>query len=174
MTQKARYLIAGLFALLFANFMYANCGGCSGSSCESKHVDAPAMLSDALDSHGSWMTDFEAAKALAAQENKPMLLDFTGSDWCGWCKKLNKEVFAQPEFKAYAGASLVLVEVDFPSKKPQSDAVKAQNEALQNQYKVTGYPTIILLSPEGEEIARTGYKSGGAEAYVKHLQSLLK
>lgn len=119
------------------------------------------------------MTDFEAAKAKAAAENKPMLLDFTGSDWCGWCIKLDKEVFSQEAFKAYADESLVLVELDFPSKKPISDELKAQNEALAEKYGIRGFPTIVILSPEGELIDTTGYRRGGAEAYVEHLKEIV-
>lgn len=120
-----------------------------------------------------WMTDFEAAKAKAKAENKPMLLDFTGSDWCGWCIKLDKEVFGEAAFKEYAAAELVLVELDFPRKKEQSADLKAQNEKLAKQYGVRGFPTILVLSPEGELIEKTGYQKGGAEAYVKHIKGIL-
>ena len=120
-----------------------------------------------------WMTDFEAAQAKAAEIEKPMLLDFSGSDWCGWCIKLDKEVFSKEAFQEYAESELVLVELDFPRSKPQSEELKAQNQALAEKYGVRGFPTIILLSPEGELIARTGYRRGGAEAYVAHLKEAL-
>lgn len=120
-----------------------------------------------------WLTDFEAATVKAKAENKPLLLDFTGSDWCGWCIKLKGEVFTKEAFKSYAEDELVLVELDFPRSKPQSDAVKAQNEALAQKYGIRGFPTIVLLSPEGELVGKTGYQSGGAEKYVEHLKTLL-
>jgi thioredoxin-related protein len=120
-----------------------------------------------------WMTDFEAAKAQAAEKGKPMLVDFTGSDWCGWCIKLKKEVFSQDAFQSYAEDALVLVEIDFPRSKEQSDEVKAQNEALAKKYGIRGFPTILLLSPEGELIGRTGYQPGGAAKYVAHLKEVL-
>ncbi len=120
-----------------------------------------------------WMTDFEAAKAKAVAEQKPMLLDFTGSDWCGWCIKLDKEVFSQQAFQAYAADSLVLVELDFPRRKAQSDELKAQNEALAQKYNIRGFPTIVVLSPEGELLGRTGYRPGGPEAYVDHLKAIV-
>ena len=119
------------------------------------------------------MTDFEAAQAKAAEIEKPMLLDFSGSDWCGWCIKLDKEVFSKEVFQEYAESELVLVELDFPRSKPQSEELKAQNQALAQKYGVQGFPTIILLSPDGELIARTGYRRGGAEAYVAHLKEAL-
>lgn len=121
-----------------------------------------------------WMTDFEAAKVKAVAEKKPMLLDFTGSDWCGWCIKLDKEVFSQAEFKAYAKQSLVLVELDFPrdsSKLPEG--VAEQNEALAKKYGVRGFPTILILSPEGELVEKTGYQRGGSEAYVEHIKEIV-
>ena len=120
-----------------------------------------------------WMTDFEAAKAKAKAENKPLLLDFTGSDWWGWCIKLDKEVFTKDAFKEYAAAELVLVELDFPRGKEQSAALKAQNEKLAQQYGIRGFPTILLLSPDGKLIEKTGYQRGGPEAYVEHIKGIL-
>lgn len=121
----------------------------------------------------AWHIDFEAAKAKAKEEQKPMLLDFTGSDWCGWCIKLDKEVFSQDIFKSYADSSLVLVELDFPRKNEQSEATKAQNQKLKEKYKIRGYPTIVILSAEGELIEKTGYQRGGAEVYVEHIKGIL-
>lgn len=120
-----------------------------------------------------WMTDFEAAKAKAAAEQKPLMLEFTGSDWCPPCMMLNKEVFSDAAFQDYAADALVLVKLDFPRSKPQSDELKAQNRALAEQYKIRGFPTILFLSPKGEMIAQTGYRPGGADAYVEHIQELL-
>ncbi|MDG1242513.1 MAG: thioredoxin family protein [Opitutae bacterium] len=120
-----------------------------------------------------WMTNFEAAQVKAKAENKPMLLDFTGSDWCGWCIKLDKEVFGEAAFKEYAAAELVLVELDFPRGKEQPAELKAQNEALAKQYGIRGFPTILLLSPDGELIEKTGYQRGGPEAYVAHIKEIL-
>jgi protein disulfide-isomerase len=127
----------------------------------------------ALFAGNAWMTDFQAAQEKAVEEEKPMLLDFTGSDWCGWCIKLKKEVFSKEAFQTYAAENLILVELDFPRNKPQSDELKAQNQALAEKYGIRGFPTIILLSPEGEVIGQTGYRRGGPEAYVEHLQELL-
>src|SRR3954471_16135308 len=97
-----------------------------------------------------WLTDLPRAKVQAKAENKLVLMDYTGSDWCGWCIKLDKEVFSTPEFAEYAKKNLVLVEVDFPNKKPQSAELKKANEALQEKYKIEGYPTVIVLNSEGK------------------------
>ena len=120
-----------------------------------------------------WMTDFAAAKAKAKAEKKDLLVDFTGSDWCGWCIKLDKEVFSQEAFQNYAAEALVLVELDFPRGKDQSAELKAQNKALAEKYGIRGFPTILILSPEGELIEKTGYRRGGAESYVEHIMGIL-
>ena len=126
------------------------------------------------ETHSAWMTDFEAAKAKAKAENKPILVDFTGSDWCVWCIKLDKEVFSKKAFLDYASSNFVLVEIDFPSKKvKQSAELKAQNEALSEKYDIKGFPTILILDADGKVIERTGYQSGGAQNYVEHLKEIL-
>ena len=121
----------------------------------------------------SWKTDFAAALEEAKAQNKSILVDFTGSDWCGWCIKLNKEVFSQTAFKEFAASELVLVKIDFPIKKTQSEALVAQNKALADKYEVHGYPTILLLSPQGKLIGRTGYKAGGPETYIEHIKKII-
>jgi len=121
-----------------------------------------------------WLTDFAKAKEEAVAREVPILIDFSGSDWCGWCIKLDKEVFSRSKFKKYAKKNLVLFVADFPSRAPQSEAVKQQNRALAEQYGVQGYPTVLLVDAEGKELARTGYEKGGARAYIRHLKSLLK
>jgi protein disulfide-isomerase len=120
-----------------------------------------------------WETDFEHAQKLASESGKYMLLDFTGSDWCGWCIRLKDEVFSKKSFLAYAKEKLVLVQVDFPRKKAQSKELKEQNQALASKYGIRGYPTIVILSPKGDFVQQTGYQAGGAEAYVEHLEELI-
>jgi thioredoxin-related protein len=121
-----------------------------------------------------WSSDFEAAKKQAADEKKSLLIDFTGSDWCGWCIKLNKEVFAHDAFKEGVKDNFVLVELDFPKDKSKlTEAIIAQNDALQEKYAVKGFPTILLADEQGRPFAKTGYQAGGPEAYLKHLDKLL-
>ena len=122
-----------------------------------------------------WMHDFEAAKAKAVKEGKPIFINFTGTDWCGWCIKLEKEVFTKKAFQDYAKENLILVEVDFPKKKEQTAELKAQNKKLDKEYGVEGYPTLYLLDATGKKLTEDiGYREGGPEAYVEHLKSLLK
>jgi thioredoxin-related protein len=121
-----------------------------------------------------WETDLEVAKKRAKDENKEILADFTGSDWCGWCIKLKKEVFDQPEFQEYAKKHLVMLELDFPRKKELPAKEKEQNEKLSEEFKVEGFPTVLLINAKGKEIGRTGYQEGGPAKYVEHLKELLK
>jgi len=119
-----------------------------------------------------WGVDYEKALAQAKADKKMVVLDFTGSDWCGWCIKIDKEIFSKPDFKTYANGNLVLVEVDFPQKKEQTNKLKEQNEKLQAQYKVQGYPTIIVLNSEGKKIGELGYMPGGPKAFIAELDKL--
>lgn len=122
-----------------------------------------------------WMHDFEAAKKKAADEKKDLIVDFTGSDWCGWCIKLNKEVFQHDPFKKGVADKYVLVELDYPrDKSGLSEETIKQNEMLQQKYQVQGFPTILITDPQGRPYAKTGYQAGGPEAYVKHLAELQK
>ncbi len=121
-----------------------------------------------------WLTSLEQAQEQAKAEHKLVLLDFTGSDWCGWCKLLDKEVFSQAEFKAYASKNLVLVEVDFPRMKQIANATRAQNERLAIKYQVQGFPTIVVLNEDGKKVAEFGYMQGGPEAFIAQLEKLRK
>jgi len=122
----------------------------------------------------NWLTDLPKAQAQAKKENKLVMMDFTGSDWCGWCIKLHNEVFSKPEFSEYAKKNLVLVQVDFPRKKEQTTELKAANEALQEKYKIQGYPTIIVLNGEGKKAGELGYQPGGPKAFIAELDKLKK
>ncbi len=123
---------------------------------------------------GLWQTDFKAAQAKAKEEKKYLLVDFTGSDWCGWCIKLHNEVFDKEPFKAEAPKQFVLVELDFPHEKEQSDDLKKQNKELSEKYNIEGFPTVLLMDAEGQVIARTGYREGGPEEYLKQLADFSK
>ena len=119
-----------------------------------------------------WSEEYDKALAQAKADKKLVLLDFTGSDWCGWCIKLDKEVFSQAEFAEYAKKNLVLVELDFPRSKEQSKELKAQNTKLQGEFKIQGYPTIIVLNSEGKKVGELGYQPGGPKAFIAELDKL--
>ena len=123
---------------------------------------------------GEWLTDYKAALGKAKAENKQLLMDFTGSDWCGWCMKLDREVFTQPEFKDYADKKLILLKVDFPRRKELPAAEKAQNDKLAQQYSIQGYPTIVVLNPNGAKAGELGYVEGGPKAFLAELEKSAK
>ncbi|HSP41894.1 MAG TPA: thioredoxin family protein [Luteolibacter sp.] len=120
-----------------------------------------------------WTSDFEAAKKQATEEKKDLLMDFTGSDWCGWCIKLKDEVFKHDEFNSGVKDTFVLVEIDFPKDKSKlSEETQKQNRELGEKYGIEGYPTILLTDAAGRPYAATGYQAGGPEKYVAHLNEL--
>ena len=122
-----------------------------------------------------WVSDYKQAQQEAKASNKLVLLDFTGSDWCGWCIKLNKEVFSQPQFKDYASKALVLLEVDFPRQKVQSAETRKQNQELAQQYQVEGFPTLVVLNGDGRKLWQyDGYFADGAAAFIAQLEKLRK
>jgi thioredoxin-related protein len=121
----------------------------------------------------SWNGNLEKAIEQAKKENKAVLVNFTGSDWCIWCKRLSSEVFQQKEFEAYAKDNLVLVMLDFPKDIEQSQEIKAYNNKLAQKYGIQGFPTILLIDGQGKLVAQTGYQPGGAAKYVEHIKSYL-
>jgi protein disulfide-isomerase len=131
------------------------------------------VISTACSQPSNWSENYDKSLALAGSSGKILLINFTGSDWCPWCIKLDKEVFSQKAFQDYASASLVLLKADFPRTKKLAENVKTQNQELADKFGVQSFPTIVLLNGKGEKISETGYQEGGAEAYVNHLKSLL-
>ena len=114
----------------------------------------------------TWHTDMTKATDISIKENKPLFLFFTGSDWCGWCIRLQKEVFKTPEFVKWAKENVILVELDFPRKNEQTEAVKLQNAQLQQQLQVRGYPTVWFVSAAKTADAKVNLKALGSSGYV--------
>ena len=122
-----------------------------------------------------WLNDYKKAQQEAKASNKFLLLDFTGSDWCGWCKKFDKEILSQSQFKDYARENLVLVELDFPRAKQQSPELRKQNQELAYQYQVQGFPTIVVLDGDGQKLWQyDGYFPDGPAAFIAQLEKLRK
>lgn len=120
-----------------------------------------------------WLRDVEVAKGAAAAEGLDLLLDFTGSDWCVWCAKLDGEVFQADPFPDQVRESFVPVTLDFPRDPDRvTEEERAQNEELRDRLGVRGFPTIVLADAAGRPYAKTGYREGGAEAYLEHLAEL--
>jgi protein disulfide-isomerase len=132
------------------------------------------LASITASAESSWVTDYKKAQEDAKAGKKLVLLEFTGSDWCGWCMKLDKEVFSTPEFQNYASRNLILVKVDFPRRRPQTEALKKQNEQLAQKYDIQGFPTIIVLNGQGEKLGELGYMEGGPSPFLAKLETLPK
>ena len=122
-------------------------------------------------SESSWGTDLPAALNRARSENKMVLLDFTGSDWCGWCMKFDQDVLSTDKFAGYAKSKLVLVRLDYPHHHAQDAALKQANEELAKRFGVNGFPTFVLLNSAGRELGRqVGYLQGGPDAFIAELE----
>ena len=128
-----------------------------------------------------WQTDVNKAISISNKTKKPMLLFFTGSDWCGWCIRLQKEVLKTPEFATWANKNVVLVELDYPRRTPQSEEIKAQNNGMQQAFGIQGFPTIYFATAKMKEgkpsftgIGNTGYVAGGPTAWLAVADGILK
>jgi protein disulfide-isomerase len=128
-----------------------------------------------------WLTNVKEAVEISNKTNKPMLLFFTGSDWCGWCIRLQKEVLKTPEFATWAQKNVILVELDYPRSVAQTDAIKTQNQDLQQGFSVQGFPTVCFANATNkdgkvsfQQIGKTGYVAGGPTAWLAGANEILK
>lgn len=121
-----------------------------------------------------WYTNYSEALQVAKKDHKHLLLFFTGSDWCGWCKKIQSEVFSDADFIRMAGDKFVFVEVDFPMNKMLPLNIADQNAQLKHKYGITGYPTLVVIRPDETFVAETGYRPGGGRANAEYLLSLIQ
>lgn len=118
----------------------------------------------------TWLSDLDAAKAQAAKDGKDVMILFTGSDWCHWCKMLGEEITSKPEFASEAPKKFVFFEADFPRDKSKVPADKmAANKKLMEKYGAQGFPTIVLADAKGDVFAKLGYEEGGPAPFLKKL-----
>jgi protein disulfide-isomerase len=135
----------------------------------------PVLLKGAKAGH--WTMDVDAARQYAARKNLPLLLNFTGSDWCGWCKVMDDSVFHKEEWKEFAADHVVLVTIDFPR---GSNIVpkkwKERNSQLKKHFGVRGYPTYVIVAPDGETKLGHLMANGGKtpESFIREFQKILK
>ena len=122
----------------------------------------------------TWHTDWQSASAESKETGKPILMDFTGSDWCGWCIRLKAEVFDTEAFRTWADKNVVLLEIDFPRGSEQPQSVVEQNRKLAQDYGVRGFPTIVFSNAKGEELGRYGYDRGGPSVWTSKAEKMLK
>ena len=128
-----------------------------------------------------WLLNFDKAAELSMKTGKPILANFTGSDWCGWCIRLKKEVFVTPAFKKWAKENVILLELDYPRRAPQTEEIKKQNRELQQFFKVRGYPTLHMFNvgiADGKtqitNLGKMGYLAGGPTPWIANANNYLK
>ncbi|HMP79092.1 MAG TPA: thioredoxin family protein [Pirellulaceae bacterium] len=149
------------------------------SGCKRPQAEAPARVAEVpLSQIGltddGWFQVYDQAVAKARETGKPLLVDFTGSDWCGWCIKLDEEVFAHDEFKKWAEENVVLLKLDYPRSVRQPSSLMQQNDELRFKYQIQGYPTILFLDADGTTLGKAGYKPGGPAAWTSLAEEQLK
>lgn len=133
---------------------------------------AAVVLTCGNSSAATWMTDYDTAVAKARNERKPLLINFTGSDWCGWCMKLKAEVFDKSEFSTFAEDNLVLLELDFPQRKAMPARQRKANQELMKKYGVKGFPTIVIADDTGKTEGELGYRPGGPRPFIDDIKSV--
>jgi len=135
---------------------------------------ALTALSTPLFAKPGWEDDFDKGVAKAKAAGKPALVDFTGSDWCIWCKRLDEEIFSKKEFKDYVKDKFQLVMVDFPQINPLPPKKAEANQAVAQKFDIKGFPTVVIVDGNGKEIGRLGYVSGGPAAFIAELEKVAK
>ncbi len=120
-----------------------------------------------------WSEDYAQAVATAKAHKRPILVNFTGSDWCGYCIRMRQEIFDTGIFAAWANDRFVLLECDFPRSRSLPPEVVRQNEELADRYQIRGFPTILVLDDQGRVLASSGYQRGGAAAWIANLEQEL-
>ena len=135
----------------------------------------------ALAQEATWYTDVNKAIELSEKQKKPIMLFFTGSDWCGWCIKLQNEVFKQEAFVKWANQNVILVELDYPRRKSLDPQMQQQNAQMQQLFQVRGYPTVFFVNPEQkdgkvnlQQLGKAGYMAGGAETWINTVNAFVK
>jgi protein disulfide-isomerase len=127
-----------------------------------------------VDYDGSWLEDYDKAAKISFRNGKVLFVHFTGSDWCSWCVKLDKEIFSTEEFKSFAKSNLVLVKLDFPKNKKPAPEVMKRNSKLARKFGVRGFPTIIVVNSMGKQIGKMGYMKGGPQPFLEELKRIIK
>ncbi len=141
------------------------------AACDDTNANTGNPDADAAESRIEWMTDYELARELSREAGKPVLMNFTGSDWCPPCIQMKSDVLDTSTFQEYAKGNLVLLELDFPRQAPIDEELERQNEELASSYGVQGFPTFVVIDGEGEELRRSvGYTRGGPDAFIAWIE----
>jgi len=121
-----------------------------------------------------WLTDFKLAKQQSEKEQLPIFINFTGSDWCPYCIKLENEVFSKQKFIKYVKGNFILLKIDFPVKNPLPEKILNGHKKLAEKYKIKEFPAVVFLTKDGEFILKTGYRAGGVDSYISFLKIVKK
>ena len=117
-----------------------------------------------------WLVDIQEAHALSEKTGKPILANFTGSDWCGWCRRLTASVFSKPAFKKWADENVILLELDYPKRKTLPEDIRNQNASLQQAFKIRGFPTIWVFNLDQDEKGQFNIEGLGQTGYRKTVK----
>lgn len=162
----------------------ANKPGAATTPAKTTAAPAPAAQPAAVyaSEKAGWLVDLDEAYEKSQKEGKPILANFTGSDWCSWCKKLDADVFSKPEFQSWAKENVVLLELDFPRRKQIPQKNMSQNAGMQQALRITGYPTVYLLTMSKDPnsgqyqvnaLGKTGY-TPDAKQFISTIKSYMK
>lgn len=123
-----------------------------------------------------WSTNYQKSYELSIKHNLPMIMVFSGSDWCKSCIKLREQILVSPEFSEWANENAVCLSVDFPSQKKNqlSLELRAQNDSLAKQFNKNGVFPLVLIFSEGEVIGNLGYKDITPQEYITKLENIIK
>ncbi len=120
-----------------------------------------------------WMVRIEEAYQESKKTGKPIMANFTGSDWCGWCHRLTDNVFSKPKFKSWADKNVVLLELDFPRRKELPNEIRQQNYSLQQAFKVRGYPTVWVFHLDKNEQGQFAIQALGRTGYTPTVEEFI-
>jgi protein disulfide-isomerase len=170
----AVYLIIGATVFVAVRWLGAPVDG-HAVTASSRPAEKKEAASPATTQNSAWLTDLKTAQDQAKTTHKFLLLNFTGSDWCGFCIQLDRAIFSKPDFKDYASKNLILVELDYPRRKAQNIDIKKQNAILAERYQIEAFPTLIILNENGKLVWRyEGLYQGSLAAFLADLDKVRK
>lgn len=144
--------------------------GCNSDTRPDSNDDFPPMSN----ARNQWLTSYDQAVEKSRETGKPIFAFFTGSDWCQYCTLLDNAVLNTETFASWARKNVVLLELDFPRNHPQPPELQKQNESLLNRYRVTGFPTVLLLTADGKPLLQAGYQPVTAEQWIEVFDAKMK
>lgn len=146
-------------------FLLSCCGGCGEETSTSTKRKKPPIVKKRV----TWLESLPKAVELSKDSGKPIMALFTGSDWCKFCSLLDYQILNTEAFASWAKEHVVLLELDFPQEKEISREIKEQNNALAARYRITGFPTVLFLTAEGQPLLKAGYEQVTAEQWISKV-----